>query len=70
MQREPANYTENAELKPIPPELHELAAVQRFIDGRDDQDDWFTQTLWVFSAVAVLYSVGYVVCSFLGWAGG
>lgn len=69
MQRQPANYTENAEPRRTPREIAELAAVQRFIDGRDDQEDWFTQTLWVFSAVGVLYAVGYVVLRFLGWMG-
>ncbi len=71
MQREPANYTENAEPMPSPPELHELAAVRRFIDGRrDDQENWLADTLLLWGAVAVLYAVGYVVCRFIGWAGG
>lgn len=70
MQRQPANYTENAEPPRTPQELAELAAVRRFIDGRDDQENWLADTLWLWGAVAVLYAVGYVVCRFLGWIGG
>lgn len=70
MQRELANYTENAEPPRTPQEIADLANVQRFVDGRDDQADWLAETLWIWTATAVLGAAGYVALRFIGWIGG